>query len=97
MDFGQSRPSCYFVFLLPDLACGHACKKGWILRIREMNETKTGHLLASNFPGLHHLNFVLSYRKTFVYVHTTRGVTTVHHKARVAGATEKNNNNKMNQ
>jgi len=36
--------------------------------------------------------FLFSYRKTFVYVHTTRGITTVHHKARVAGASEEKKN-----
>ena len=58
---------------------------------REMNETKTGgHLLGTaNLPRLYYLNLIWSYRKTLVYVHTTLGITTVHHKARVAGASEK--------
>lgn len=60
---------------------------------REINETKTGPLLARSSRRLHTINSLFfSYRKTLVYVHTTRGITTVHHKARVAGASREKNN-----
>ena len=92
-DITYCKSIRYWISVQNIAATLHFFRLNWMPGMHARTVRWGNELLATTFPRLPQLAF-FPYRKTLVYVHTTRRITTVHHKARVARAAEKKKKNK---